>query len=212
MWLMAKPGGVPPQTTALDANLRADLDRADLLLESFLTLAHAQHGRDSSSSLSPVRLDRLLADALAARRGRIAEQRIEVRTALDPVSVTGSETLLARMVENVIENAVLHNQPGGLHQPCLRGRARRGATGGSRAAGWGPGRAGGGAARSTVPAGRARTHTAQKNRLWPWPVDRRRCGRGAWRRAGAACSPGGRPRVEISFPAANLARLDTVSV
>ena len=60
-----------------------------------------------------MRLDRLLADALAARRGRIAEQRIEVRTALDPVSVRGSETLLARMVENVIENAVLHNQPGG---------------------------------------------------------------------------------------------------
>ena len=109
---MAKPSGVPPQTTALDANLRADLDRADRLLESFLTLAHAQHGR-GSEHLCPVRLDRLLADALAARRGRIAEQRIEVRTALDPVSVRGSETLLARMVENVIENAVLHNQPGG---------------------------------------------------------------------------------------------------
>lgn len=75
-----------------------------------MTLAHAQHGGFDSR---PVRLDQLPAEALVARRERIAEQRIEVRAALDPVSVIGSETLLARMVENVIENAVLHNQPEG---------------------------------------------------------------------------------------------------
>jgi hypothetical protein len=34
-------------------------------------------------------------------------------TTLASVSVTGGETLLARMVENVIENAVRHNQPDG---------------------------------------------------------------------------------------------------
>ena len=109
---MAKPDGVPSQTISLDANLRVDLDRADGLLESFLTLAHAQHG-PASDQLRPVRLDQLLADALAARRDRIVRQRIEVLAALAPVSVTGSETLLTRMVENVIENAVLHNCLGG---------------------------------------------------------------------------------------------------
>jgi signal transduction histidine kinase len=108
---MAKPDGVPSQTISLDANLRADLDRADRLLESFLTLAHAQHGTPPDSG--PVRLDQLMADALAASRDRIAERRIEVHAALDPVSVAGSETLLARMVDNVIENAVLHNQAAG---------------------------------------------------------------------------------------------------
>lgn len=108
---LAKPDGVPAQTASLDANLRADLDRADRLLESFLTLAHAQHG--ARPDHRPVRLDQLMAEALAARSDRIAEQRIAVNSALDPVSVTGSETLLARMVENVVENAVLHNQPAG---------------------------------------------------------------------------------------------------
>ncbi len=108
---MAKPDGVAPQTSSLDANLRADLDRADRLLESFLILAHAQHGTVSDHRL--VRLDQLLAEALAARRDRIAEQQIDVRAVLDPVAVAGSETLLARMVENVVENAVLHNHPGG---------------------------------------------------------------------------------------------------
>jgi signal transduction histidine kinase len=109
---MAKPDGVPPQTTALDANLRADLDRADRLMESFLTLAHAQHGA-VSDDLRPVRLDHLLANALATRGDRIAEQGIEVQAGLEPTSVVGSETLLTRMVENVVENAVLHNQPAG---------------------------------------------------------------------------------------------------
>lgn len=33
--------------------------------------------------------------------------------ALAPVDVAGSQTLLARMVENLIDNAVRHNQPGG---------------------------------------------------------------------------------------------------
>jgi signal transduction histidine kinase len=108
---MAKPDGVPSQTAALDANLRADLDRADRLLESFLTLAHAQHG--TSPDHRPVRLDQLIAEALGARRDRIDERQIDVHATLDPVSVNGSDTLLARMVENVIENAVLHNQPAG---------------------------------------------------------------------------------------------------
>jgi len=38
---VAKPEGVPPQTQALDAGLRRDLDRAEALLESFLVLARA---------------------------------------------------------------------------------------------------------------------------------------------------------------------------
>jgi len=108
---IAKPQGVPPQTAALDANLRIDLDRADRLLESFLVLAYAQHG--SLGVHHAVRIDQLLADALATRRDRIAKQQIDVQTVLDPVVVTGSEMLLARMVENVIENAVLHNHRAG---------------------------------------------------------------------------------------------------
>jgi len=38
---VGKPDGVPPQPQALNAGLRRDLDRADALLESFLTLARA---------------------------------------------------------------------------------------------------------------------------------------------------------------------------
>ena len=49
--------------------------------------------------------------------GRGAEQiiakRLTVETHLPAVEITGSATLLRRMIENVVENAVRHNQPDG---------------------------------------------------------------------------------------------------
>ncbi len=108
---VSKPGGVPAQTQALDHGLRRDLDRAEALLESFLLLARAQHGTFSDRRV--VSLDQLVTDALAAHHARIAERELEVRATLAPVAVAGSETLLARMVCNVIDNGVRHNEPHG---------------------------------------------------------------------------------------------------
>jgi signal transduction histidine kinase len=108
---IAKPEGAPPQLRALDRNLRGALDQTDRLLESFLTLARAQNGAVANER--PVELEPLLATALAARAEAIAEKHILVRTALARISAPGAEILLSRMVDNVIENAVRHNQPGG---------------------------------------------------------------------------------------------------
>ena len=105
---IAKPGGVPAQTRELDAELRVDLEHADRLLESFLALARAQNGRLDGHSL--VALEPLITAALSARADQIAAKRLTVETHLAPVEVTGSATLLGRMLENVIENAVRHNQ------------------------------------------------------------------------------------------------------
>jgi signal transduction histidine kinase len=81
------------------------------LLESFLTLARAQHGTLTDRTI--VSLDQVVIDALATHHDQIAEQQLEVRTALGRVGIEGSETLLTRMVENVIENSVRHNQQHG---------------------------------------------------------------------------------------------------
>jgi signal transduction histidine kinase len=108
---IAKPDGVPPQTRSLDAHLRGALDHADRLLESFLVLAQAQHRELGDQH--PVELEQLVTDALDARADQIAARGIDVHAALHPVLVLGSETLLARMVENVIENAIRHNQDHG---------------------------------------------------------------------------------------------------
>ena len=106
---IAKPDA-PPLLTTVDTNLRQALDQADRLLENFLALARAQHGQLDHA---PVCLEQLAGDALARRGEAIAAKHLELRTSLTSVRVTGSETLLARMVDNVIENAVRHNQPHG---------------------------------------------------------------------------------------------------
>ena len=108
---IAKPGGVPAQTRELDAELRVDLDHADRLLESFLTLAHAQHGRLGEQS--QVALEPIITAALNTRAEQIAAKQLSVERYLASVEVAGSDTLLRRMIENVVENAVRHNQPAG---------------------------------------------------------------------------------------------------
>jgi signal transduction histidine kinase len=101
-----------PQVKALDASLREDLDQADRLLESFLMLARAQHAELGDQT--PVSLAQIVGDAIASRDEAIAFKKIELQYALAPVDVAGSQTLLARMVDNLIDNAVRHSQAGGL--------------------------------------------------------------------------------------------------
>jgi signal transduction histidine kinase len=108
---IAKPGGVPEQTRELDADLRVDLDHADSLLESFLALARAQHGRVGEHN--HVALEPLVTAALSARAEQIAAKGLAVETQLVGVEVIGSATLLGRMIANVIENAVRHTPPAG---------------------------------------------------------------------------------------------------
>ena len=109
---IAKPGDIPVRTRELDAELRLDLDHADHLLESFLALARAQNGQLDEPN--EVGLEPLIRSALEGRADRISAQRLTIGTDLDAVDVVGSSTLLMRMIENVIENAVQHTQPGGL--------------------------------------------------------------------------------------------------
>jgi signal transduction histidine kinase len=95
------------QVRELDVNLREDLDQADRLLESFLVLARAQHGELSDKT--QVSLTRVVGDTLARRADQITGKQIELHSILAPTCVEGSETLLERMVDNLIDNAVRHN-------------------------------------------------------------------------------------------------------
>jgi signal transduction histidine kinase len=109
---MAKPEPVPPHILTLADRLRREFDHVDRLLESFLTLAHTQQGPVADqATLSLAELARL---AVERRTGAISAIGLSVEQQKCPdARVVGSETLLARMVENVIDNAISHNQPGG---------------------------------------------------------------------------------------------------
>ena len=108
---VGKPAPMPPQLTALDLKIREGLDRADRLLESFLALSSAQHSRLSDRSVTS--LTQIVSATLSEHQPEIAAKRIEVEHDLSDITLRGSPTLLSRMVENVIDNAVRHNSPEG---------------------------------------------------------------------------------------------------
>jgi hypothetical protein len=88
--------------------VREDLDRADRLLESFLVLARAQRG--AITDLEPVSLAKLAGDALEVRSSAVAGRHLRATATLTEAPVVGNEVLLARLVANLIDNAVRHNQ------------------------------------------------------------------------------------------------------
>ncbi|HEY3843413.1 MAG TPA: HAMP domain-containing sensor histidine kinase [Acidimicrobiales bacterium] len=108
---LAKPGPVPESTVALADKLRQELDHVDRLLDGLLALARAQRGPTDDA---PISLHDLAAAAIARRGAVIAQAGLDVDLAeFAGAMVAGSETLLGRMVENVIENAVTHNEEAG---------------------------------------------------------------------------------------------------
>jgi signal transduction histidine kinase len=107
-----EPEPAPPQTVALAARLRVELDQVDRLLEGFLTLARAQHG--ARPGLDMVSLGNAVSASLAVRADAIAARTLTVdHGGRDGVWVTGNQTLLGRMIDNVIDNAIGHNYDGG---------------------------------------------------------------------------------------------------
>jgi signal transduction histidine kinase len=119
---VAKPAA---RVDALEPKLREGLDRADRLLESFLVLARAQHGEVGERG--PVSLPALVRAALGAEETAIGARGLRIETALGEATVEGNEVLLGRLVGNLIENAVRHNQLDGrlrVETAMTGGRAR----------------------------------------------------------------------------------------
>jgi signal transduction histidine kinase len=122
---MAKPGPAPPELQALAPKLREGLARAEALLEGLLMLAGAQRG--ALPQASAVSLDRLTRTALDARTEAATRMRLQVRPVLGEARVRASDTLLSQMVENLLDNAIRHNEPGGwieVRTDTVDGRAR----------------------------------------------------------------------------------------
>jgi signal transduction histidine kinase len=89
----------------LQANLRAER-----LIDGLLVLAQGERGLDGRE---PVSLDVLVEEVAGHHRDAAAAGDVALKLELEPVTVTGDPVLLARLVANLVHNAIRHNHPGG---------------------------------------------------------------------------------------------------
>ena len=106
-----KPQPASPAVTVLAAKIREGLDQADRLIESFLALARAYESQAAKDTT--VELAEVVADAVTGHQRHAAELDVDLHRALTPVTVVGHPTLLRRLVDNLIDNALRYNHRGG---------------------------------------------------------------------------------------------------
>jgi signal transduction histidine kinase len=106
-----KPGGALPEVAALAGKVGEGLDQAERLLESFLVLARVQS--EEAPDRVEVDLPDVVAAALEAYQLEVDGLGLSVQRELSDAVASGNEILVARVIANLIHNAVRHNERGG---------------------------------------------------------------------------------------------------
>jgi signal transduction histidine kinase len=107
---LAKPNRTTQQLEDMAARVRRSVDRAENMIEALLVLAISDQGVTSSELLD---LSAVAEDALELAAPGITRLGLTVEADLGPAETTGDQQLIERMVWNLVDNAVRHNEPGG---------------------------------------------------------------------------------------------------
>ena len=107
---LAKPSPTPRQLTDMAVRVRHSIDKAESMVEALLTLAVSDQGKLSTEFTD---LATWAEDAIDAAAPEIERLDLHVDAKLDPAETTGDPQLLERMIWNLVDNAVRHNEPGG---------------------------------------------------------------------------------------------------
>jgi signal transduction histidine kinase len=107
---LAKPSPTARQLTDMAVRVRRSIDRAESMIEALLILAVSEQGRLSSEFTD---LATWAEDAIDSAAPEIERLNLNVDAKLDPAETTGDPKLLERMIWNLVDNAVRHNEPGG---------------------------------------------------------------------------------------------------
>jgi signal transduction histidine kinase len=107
---LAKRHSTPEQWEAMAHRVLAATGRAERMLDGLLALARSDSG---VLAAQPHDLAVAAAGSLGEADGEAERAGLAVTTDLRPAPVTGDPVLLDRLVSNLVDNAVRHNQPGG---------------------------------------------------------------------------------------------------
>ena len=107
---LADPDASAEELRRTGEAVRDAVDRCERLIEGLLMLARSQaaSGRDEAADLAA-----LSADCITDLRARAEEAHVDVRDDLAPAWTRGEPALLERMIANLIDNGIRHNEPGG---------------------------------------------------------------------------------------------------
>jgi signal transduction histidine kinase len=98
------------QLALLSRQLLATNERNERLVDGLLTLAETERGLMANTTL---RLDRIVGDVVDMHRRTAGERGVTLTADLSPMTVTGEEPLLDRLANNLLDNAIKYNSPGG---------------------------------------------------------------------------------------------------
>ncbi|HEY5430822.1 MAG TPA: HAMP domain-containing sensor histidine kinase [Solirubrobacteraceae bacterium] len=107
---LSKPTRTPEQLEAMAARVKRSVERAEATVEALLALATSEVGPTDQEAID---LATAAEDAVDASRAAIDQRQITVDATLEPALAQGDRVLLERMIANLIDNAVRHNNRGG---------------------------------------------------------------------------------------------------
>jgi signal transduction histidine kinase len=107
---LAKRHSSPEQWEAMAQRVLIATGRAERMLDGLLALARSDSG---NLAAEPHDLAVAAAGALSDADGEAERAQLAITTDLRPAPVTGDPALLDRLLSNLVDNAIRHNQPGG---------------------------------------------------------------------------------------------------
>jgi signal transduction histidine kinase len=107
---LADPNASERDLQSMAETIRSATQRSESLIERLLALARSDQGVMTKSRIA---LDDVARDKIAELEPLAANAGIRVASDLREAPVTGDRFLVERLVSNLVENAIVHNRPGG---------------------------------------------------------------------------------------------------
>jgi signal transduction histidine kinase len=107
---LADPAASVADLRAMGDAVRETIDRCERLIESLLMLARSEA---ASARGAPVDLAALAADCITDLHARAEEVGIRIFADLKPAWARGEAGLIERMIANLVDNGIRHNERGG---------------------------------------------------------------------------------------------------
>lgn len=114
--------GEEEKREAFEAVLKQS-ERMNSIVSQLLLLSRAENGKFVPER-EPVELNVLCETVCEELEAMAAERQVELAWNTEELQITGDETLLIRMVNNLVSNAIRYNRPGGSAEVYLRKRGK----------------------------------------------------------------------------------------